>query len=89
VHEESRRQLEEEHFGKRVLFSDPEGWSIADVVGAYRSQHHVESDFRQMNNHRVVSFSPMFHRTDHKIRVHVFYCVLALAVAKLMAREGQ
>ena len=57
------------------------------MVGAYRSQHHVESDFRQMKDHRVVSFSPMFHWTDQKIRVHVFYCVLALAVANLMARE--
>jgi transposase len=89
VDEESRRQLEEELFGKRILFSDGEDWSIADMVGAYRSQHHVESDFRQMKDHRVVSFSPMFHWTDQKIRLHVFYCVLALAVAKLMAREFQ
>jgi len=31
----------------------------------------------------------MFHWTDSKIRVHVFYCVLALAVAHLMRREAQ
>ncbi len=30
----------------------------------------------------------MFHWTDAKIRVHVFYCVLALAVAHLMRREA-
>ena len=30
----------------------------------------------------------MFHWTDQKIRVHVFYCVLALMVAKLMVREA-
>jgi transposase len=89
VDQEARRQLEEELFGKRILFSDREDWSVADVVGAYRSQHHVESDFRQMKDRQVVSFSPMFHWTDQKIRVHVFYCVLALAVAKLMAREAQ
>ena len=89
VDQEARRRLEEELFGKRILFSDREDWSVADVVGAYRSQHHVESDFRQMKDHQVVSFSPMFHWTDQKIRVHVFYCVLALAVAKLMAREVQ
>ncbi|MHB2028038.1 MAG: IS1634 family transposase [Acidimicrobiales bacterium] len=89
VDEEACEQLEEELFGKRILFSDREDWSVADVVGAYRSQHHVESDFRQMKDHQVVSFSPMFHWTDQKIRVHVFYCVLALAVAKLMAREAQ
>ena len=87
VDEASRRQLENELFGKRILFSDREDWSVADVVGAHRSQHHVESDFRQMKDRQVVSFSPMFHWTDSKIRVHVFYCVLALAVAKLMVRE--
>ena len=31
----------------------------------------------------------MFHWTDQKIRVHVFYCVLALMVARLMARETE
>jgi hypothetical protein len=30
----------------------------------------------------------MFHWTDQKIRVHVFYCVLALALARLMVREA-
>ncbi len=87
VDEEALRQLEDERFGKRILFSDREDWIVADLVGTYRSQHHVESDFRQMKDRQVVSFSPMFHWTDSKIRVHMFYCVLALAIAKLMARE--
>ncbi len=30
----------------------------------------------------------MFHWTDQKIRIHIFYCVLALAVAHLMRREA-
>ena len=30
----------------------------------------------------------MFHRTEQKIRVHVFYCVLALAIAHLMRRKA-
>ena len=30
----------------------------------------------------------MHHWTDHKIRVHVFTCVLALAIAHLMRREA-
>ena len=54
----------------------------------YRSQSTVESDFRQMKDPKVVSFSPMFHWTDHNIRVHAFYCVLALTVARLMVREA-
>ncbi|MHB1785427.1 MAG: IS1634 family transposase [Acidimicrobiales bacterium] len=84
----ARRTLEEELFGKRVLFTDRDDWPVPDVIGAYRSQHHVESDFRQMKDRTVVSFNPMFHWTDDKIRVHAFYCVLALAVARLMRREA-
>ncbi|MGH9125332.1 MAG: IS1634 family transposase [Acidimicrobiales bacterium] len=83
----ARRHLEAEIFGKRILFTDHEDWPVADVVAAYRSQPDVEDGFRQMKDRRVVGFSPMFHWTDQKIRVHAFYCVLALAVAHLMRRE--
>ena len=41
-----------------------------------------------MKDPNVVSFSPMFHFTEQKIKVHVFYCVLALTVARLMVREA-
>jgi transposase len=84
----AKAALAEELFGKRIIFTDRDEWSIADVVAGYRSQSEVEADFRQMKDRLVVSFSPMFHWTDQKIRVHVFYCVLALMVARLMARES-
>ena len=81
-------ELETEQFGKRILFTDRDEWPIADVVAGYRSQSNVEADFRQMKDPKVVSFSPMFHWTDHKIRVHVAHCVLALMTARLMVREA-
>jgi transposase len=86
----ARAALEEELFGKRILFTDKttEEAAAATVVAEYRSQETVEGDFRQMKDPKVVSFSPMFHWTDQKIRVHVFYCVLALMVARLMVREA-
>jgi transposase len=86
----AREILETELFGKRVLFSDKhdELASVAVIVTDYRSQEEIEADFRQMKDPKVVSFSPMFHWTDQKIRVHVFYCVLALTVARLMVREA-
>lgn len=87
----SRDALEEEIFGKRVLFSDKgaDVASTAQVVADYRSQEAAEADFRQMKDPKVVSFSPMFHWTEQKIRVHVFYCVLALMAARLMTREAE
>ena len=87
---EARAALEDELFGKRVLFTDKDKRvaPTAVIVADYRSQEAAEADFRQMKDPKVVSFSPMFHWTDQKIRVHVFYCVLALAVARLMVREA-
>jgi transposase len=89
VDAKARKALEAELFGKRVLFTDRDDWSIADVVGAYRSQSDVESSFRQMKDPHVVGVSPMFHWTDQKIRVQLLCCVLALAVAHLMRREAK
>ena len=88
IDETARDGLEAEVFGKRILFTDHEDWSVPEIVAAYRSQWRVEADFRQMKDRSVVSFSPMFHWTDQKIRVHTFYCVLALALARLMVREA-
>jgi transposase len=84
----ARQALETELFGKRLLVTDHEDWTVADVVAGYRSQNDVESGFRQLKDPHLVGFSPMFHWTDSKIRVHVFYCVLALAVAHLMRRQA-
>lgn len=84
----ARKALETEMFGKRLLVTDHDDWTTAEIVAGYRSQNDVESGFRQLKDPHVVGFSPMFHWTDSKIRVHVFYCVLALAVAHLMRREA-
>ncbi|MQA17474.1 MAG: transposase, partial [Pseudonocardiaceae bacterium] len=42
----ARRRLEEEIFGKRILFTNREDWPVVDVVAAYRTQPDVESSFR-------------------------------------------
>ena len=84
----ARAKLENNLFGKRILFTNRDEWSTADVVAGYRSQSEVEAGFRQMKDPQVVSFGPMRHWTDSKIRVHVFYCVLALSIAHLMRREA-
>ncbi len=89
TNQQARADLEDELFGKRILFTDRDQWTIATVVAGYRSQSEVEADFRQMKDPDIVSFSPMFHWTDQKIRVHSFYCVIALMIARLMRREAE
>jgi len=74
-------------FGKTILFTDNDTWSDEEIIRAYRSQFHIEDAFKQMKNPHFVSWKPMFHWTDQKIRVHAFYCVIALTLASLLRRE--
>jgi transposase len=84
----ARAALEEEIFGKHVLITSHDDWTVADVIAGYRSQSEAEFSFRQLKDPRVVSFSPMRHWTEHNIKVHVFTCVLALQIAHLMRRRA-
>jgi transposase len=84
----ARAALEEEIFGKHVLITSHDHWPTADVIAAYRSQSEAESSFRQMKDPHVVSFSPMYHWTEHNIRVHTFTRVLALQIAHLMRLQA-
>jgi len=84
VNSQKRRALENEVFGKRILVTDHDDWTVTDIVAGYRSQSEIEFGFRQLKDPHQVSFSPMFHWTENNIAVHTFTCVLALQLAHLM-----
>src|SRR6266700_3896677 len=88
IDQDARAALEEEIFGKHVLITDHDDWPAAEVIAGYRSQSEAEFSFRQMKDPRAVSFSPMFHWTEHNIRIHTFTCVLALQIAHLMRLQA-
>ena len=73
--------------GKTVLLTSRDDWTDDEIILAYRGQYHVENAFRTMKDPAHVSFAPLHHWTDQKIRVHVMYCVIALTLASLLARE--
>ena len=52
------------------------------ILAAYRGQSEIEACFRLMNDWDYMHFRPVFHWTDQKIRVHAFYCMLALRAKK-------
>jgi transposase len=89
IDQAARAALEDELFGKHVLITSHDDWPAAEVVAGYRSQSEAGFSFRQMKDPHVVSFSPMFHWTEHNIRVHVFTCVLALQAAHLMRLKAR
>jgi len=80
--------IQEHQLGKRILFTDQHGWSNEQIVRAYRSQSHVEDAFADMKDRHFLCWEPMFHWTDSKIRVHAFYCVLALVLGSLLQRQA-
>jgi transposase len=74
------------HLGKTILFTDNDDWNNEEIVLAYRSQYHIEHAFRDMKHPHYLGWSPMYHWTDSKIRVHAFSCVLALTLTSLLQR---
>lgn len=80
--------IKDQQLGKRILFTDQHDWSNDQIVLAYRSQSHVENAFADMKDPHFLGWEPMFHWTDSKIRVHAFYCVLALILATLLQRRA-
>jgi len=81
------RKLASTLLGKTIIFTDRTDWTDEQIVLAYRAQHHVEADFRRLKDPRYLTFRPQFHWTDQKLRVHAFYCVLALMLLSLLRRK--
>jgi transposase len=73
--------------GKTVLFTDRHEWSDVEIVTAYRSAWKIEHAFRQMKDTSHLTVRPVFHWTDAKIKVHIFYCVLAYRLCCLLKKE--
>ena len=86
---EALTTLQSAQFGKKILFTDRPDWSDDDIVFAYHSQAHVEEAFKRMKDPHFLSWWPQNHWTDSKIRVHAFYCVLALLLSSLLWRQVQ
>jgi len=89
INPDKRETLQARVFGKRVLITDHDDWVVADIVAGYRSQSEIEFGFRQLKDPHEVSFSPMYHWTDHNIAVHTFTCVLALQLAHLLRLKAR
>jgi transposase len=69
--------LQQTVLGKTVLFTNRHEWSNEQIIASYRSAWHIEHAFRQFKDTEHLSVRPLFHRTDQKIKVHIFCCVLA------------
>lgn len=81
-------KLKRTRLGKRILCTDNHNWTTEEIILGSRAQSYIEGAFKQMKDPHWVSFSPAFHWTDQKLRVHAFYCVLALMLSSLLQRKA-
>ena len=67
--------------GCYVIFTDvsPEDMSVVEAVANYKSLINVEAAFRNMKSVRL-EVRPIYHKTDDRIKCHVFICMLAYYV---------
>jgi transposase len=67
--------------GCYVVFSDVphEDMTAAEAVESYKSLMHVEQAFRNTKTVQL-EIRPIYHKTDDRIRCHVFICMLAYYV---------
>jgi transposase len=82
------KNLKRTRLGKRILCTDNHSWTTEEIILGSRAQSHIEKAFKQMKDPHWVSFSPAFHWTDQKLRVHAFYCILALMLSSLLQRKA-
>ncbi len=79
--------IAEREWGKRIIFTDRHEWTDREIIAAYRAQSKGENAFRQDKDREFVSYSPTFHWTDQKLKVHGFYCTIALMIVSLIERQ--
>ena len=76
-----------QRFGKNIIFTDHLDWSNEDIILAYRDRHKIENSFRLTKDPFLVRWTPMYHWTDSKIRVHGLTCVMALLFLSLLHKK--
>jgi transposase len=74
----------EKEFGKNILFTNDLEADSSETVSAYKEKGKIEDSFKTIKDHRIISFHPIWHWTDSKIRIDAFISVLAYLLIKLL-----
>lgn len=75
--------LVNERLGRTVLVTDHPNWTPHEIISAYRNLASIEEAFKNMKHIKYLRWQPAYHWTNQKLKVHGFYCVLALLLATL------
>jgi len=82
-------QLLDHRLGRTVLLTNHRDWSAEQVVAGYTGQQAIERVFRGLKDGDWLSWDPMHHWTDRKIRIHAFYCMLGISLLHHIHKQAQ
>lgn len=68
-----------------ILVTNVKNLKEHEVAIGYRTLYEVENAFREIKN--FLRIRPIYHRKDLRIRAHVFICVLAYLIEKLIEKK--
>jgi len=74
----------EAEFGKNIMFTNNLEADCLETITIYKEKSKVEDSFKSIKDHRIISFHPIWHWTDSKIRIDAFISVLAYLLIKLL-----
>jgi transposase len=88
--DEAKIEQEASLDGCYIVYTDvlPEDMTAVETVESYKSLMRVEQAFRNMKTVRL-EIRPIFHRTDERIKSHVFICMLSYYVMWHMKQRMQ
>jgi len=67
--------------GKYALVSNDLEMDVSVMVNGYRDLYKIERSFRTMKG--ALDTRPIYHRTENRIRTHIYLCVLAYTLMKV------
>jgi transposase len=73
-----------DRFGKNIIVTNITEWATDEIVQASLDRWMVEDSFRQSKDDDLVAMMPMRHWTDSKIRCHLFTCIAAFTLLRII-----
>lgn len=73
---------EKKHEGKYLIQTDQTDITPIEAVQQYKQLNHVERGFRSLKD--PISMRPIHHRTEDRVRAHVFVAALAFLLERLL-----
>lgn len=76
----------EEHMdGMWVIRSNTKDLTTEQLITTYKDLKTIEASFRTIKD--VIELRPIYHHTDDRVKGHVFICILAFLVTKLLEKK--